>query len=189
MGKKKHRPWNHVKYGRMLVGQLGQRGIKTRSMTGIRQMLDAVEKLTGVADVMTVEQAIVVMKRDKGRRKAKHEPRQSLLKYAEGHPASVLIPRKKTAKELAVEFYTGDAWRHIRYQALKVHGGACQCCGVRAGGGVVMHVDHIKPRSKFPELTLVLSNLQVLCEDCNLGKRAWDETDWRNVVPIMAKTG
>lgn len=42
-----------------------------------------------------------------------------------------------------------------------------------------MHVDHIKPRSKYPALELVLSNLQVLCEDCNLGKLAHDETDWR----------
>src|SRR5262249_39926358 len=39
--------------------------------------------------------------------------------------------------------------------------------------------DHIKPRSKFPELELELGNLQVLCADCNLGKRAWDQTDWR----------
>lgn len=45
--------------------------------------------------------------------------------------------------------------------------------------GVQMHVDHIKPRAKFPELALVLDNLQVLCRDCNLGKRHLDETDWR----------
>jgi 5-methylcytosine-specific restriction endonuclease McrA len=43
----------------------------------------------------------------------------------------------------------------------------------------VMHVDHIKPRSKYPHLALRESNLQVLCEACNLGKGNWDETDWR----------
>ena len=48
--------------------------------------------------------------------------------------------------------------------------------GAKAGGGVVLHVDHIKPRSKFPELELSLDNTQVLCADCNLGKGAWDDT-------------
>jgi 5-methylcytosine-specific restriction endonuclease McrA len=28
-------------------------------------------------------------------------------------------------------------------------------------------VDHIKPRSKYPALALVLSNLRVLCRRCN----------------------
>jgi len=42
-----------------------------------------------------------------------------------------------------------------------------------------MHIDHIKPRSKYPELTFVFENLQVLCEDCNVGKSNLDETDWR----------
>ena len=42
-----------------------------------------------------------------------------------------------------------------------------------------IHVDHIKPRSKYPELELDINNLQVLCEDCNIGKSNIDETDWR----------
>ncbi len=42
-----------------------------------------------------------------------------------------------------------------------------------------MHVDHIKPRRKYPELALSRSNLQVLCNLCNHGKGNWDETDWR----------
>jgi hypothetical protein len=43
-----------------------------------------------------------------------------------------------------------------------------------------MHVDHIKPRSKYPDLELSRQNLQVLCEDCNLGKSNKYEDDWRN---------
>ena len=70
-------------------------------------------------------------------------------------------------------------WRKIRYQALKLHGAKCQCCGATRKEGAIIQVDHIKPRSRFPELELKLSNLQVLCRDCNLGKRARDETDWR----------
>lgn len=72
-------------------------------------------------------------------------------------------------------FYESQEWRVLRYKALKQHGAKCQLCG--AAGA--MHVDHIKPRSKYPELELRLDNLQVLCADCNLGKGAWDESDWR----------
>jgi 5-methylcytosine-specific restriction endonuclease McrA len=42
-----------------------------------------------------------------------------------------------------------------------------------------MHVDHIKPRSRFPHLELSLDNLQVLCAACNVGKGNRDEIDWR----------
>jgi rubredoxin len=76
-------------------------------------------------------------------------------------------------------FYESDAWRTVRYRALKLYGTACQCCGNRASPEKPLHVDHIKPRGKYPELELEISNLQVLCRDCNLGKGAWDETDWR----------
>ncbi|MGN6312866.1 MAG: HNH endonuclease [Rhodanobacteraceae bacterium] len=70
-------------------------------------------------------------------------------------------------------------WKRVRYQALVAANGRCQCCGARASDGVQLHVDHIKPKSRYPELEFELSNLQVLCEDCNIGKGADDETDWR----------
>lgn len=75
-------------------------------------------------------------------------------------------------------FYTTDSWRKLRYLALRNCTG-CQCCGAKASDGVVLHVDHIQPRYKRPDLSLVLENLQVLCADCNYGKGAWDSTDWR----------
>lgn len=54
----------------------------------------------------------------------------------------------------------------------------CLACG-RKPPTVVLHVDHIKPRSKYPELELEISNLQVLCEDCNLGKLHYFDDDLR----------
>ena len=74
-------------------------------------------------------------------------------------------------------FYESKAWQVLRYKALKQHGGKCQLCG----NSGKLHVDHIKPRHRFPELELRLDNLQVLCKDCNLGKGAWDDTDWRKL--------
>jgi 5-methylcytosine-specific restriction endonuclease McrA len=63
--------------------------------------------------------------------------------------------------------------------ALKQHGARCQCCGASPATGAVMNVDHIKPRRIYPELALEVTNLQVLCGDCNHGKGNWDMTDWR----------
>jgi 5-methylcytosine-specific restriction endonuclease McrA len=42
-----------------------------------------------------------------------------------------------------------------------------------------MHIDHIKPKSKFPDLALTEENLQILCRDCNLGKSNRFNTDFR----------
>lgn len=76
-------------------------------------------------------------------------------------------------------FYSSDAWRVVRYDALRRSHGICECCGAPPARGRPLHVDHIKPRSRFPDLALELSNLQVLCSDCNLGKGNTDEIDWR----------
>lgn len=86
--------------------------------------------------------------------------------------SDIPLPRKKG-------FYESDEWRALRYQALKVYGRKCSVCGATPESGKIMHVDHIKPRSRFPELALLLENLQVLCEDCNIGKSNKDTIKWR----------
>jgi 5-methylcytosine-specific restriction endonuclease McrA len=73
-------------------------------------------------------------------------------------------------------FYNTREWLEVRYKTLVKYGKVCQCCGASAG---ILHVDHIKPRSKFPSLELDIDNLQVLCEACNIGKSNKDVTDWR----------
>jgi 5-methylcytosine-specific restriction endonuclease McrA len=69
-------------------------------------------------------------------------------------------------------------WRTIRARALEKHGARCQACGRTARDGVIINVDHVQPRARFPELALTLDNLQILCEPCNHGKgnRTFD---WR----------
>jgi 5-methylcytosine-specific restriction endonuclease McrA len=79
------------------------------------------------------------------------------------------------------DFYTSGKWNRLRYQVLMEANGKCVLCGrSQREHGVVMEVDHIKPRSRYPNLSLVKSNLQVLCFDCNRGKSNRDTTDWRN---------
>lgn len=54
-----------------------------------------------------------------------------------------------------------------------------------------MVVDHIKPIRKHWHLRLDSNNLQILCDDCNMGKGSRGETDWRqhNNVIQFPKNG
>lgn len=88
-------------------------------------------------------------------------------------------PRPPTQRADERHFLTSRAWLALRYRVLKKYGARCQCCGRGARDGAIIQVDHIKPRSRYPELALRADNLQVLCRDCNLGKGTADATDWR----------
>lgn len=83
-------------------------------------------------------------------------------------------------------FYRSHAWRRLRVDALEGNRGrygqlTCECCLTTATAQ--WHVDHVRPRSTHPELALEASNLQVLCQDCNLGKGTRYTTDWRDQEP------
>ena len=72
----------------------------------------------------------------------------------------------------------------LRYEILQRDGFRCVACGRTADDGVKLHVDHIVPVAKGGKTEE--SNLQTLCEECNLGKgsKTWvgAATDfaWRN---------
>lgn len=76
-------------------------------------------------------------------------------------------------------FLLSREWAVVRMVALERDGGRCACCGRTAADGIVINVDHIKPRRKYPEHALTVSNLQVLCNECNHGKGNRFQTDWR----------
>jgi 5-methylcytosine-specific restriction endonuclease McrA len=75
-------------------------------------------------------------------------------------------------------FYNTNEWKKLRYIVLTKYNNKCLCCG-RLGSESEIHVDHIKPRSKFSELESSVDNLQTLCKRCNIGKSNVDDTDWR----------
>jgi hypothetical protein len=58
-------------------------------------------------------------------------------------------------------------WR-LRALVLMRDGARCQFCGRGPDDNVRLHVDHVKPWSKGGET--VLENLQILCQECNIGK-------------------
>jgi 5-methylcytosine-specific restriction endonuclease McrA len=73
-------------------------------------------------------------------------------------------------------FYASPEWRLLREQVLSERGRRCEKCRRAIRYDFDLTVDHIKPRSKFPELALDKSNLQVLCRRCNCAKGAtYDE--------------
>ena len=73
------------------------------------------------------------------------------------------------------QFYASWEWKELRYKVLTKYGPVCMLCGAKDN----IVVDHIKPRSKFPDLQLEFENLQVLCDSCNKGKSNKDYTDFR----------
>ena len=77
------------------------------------------------------------------------------------------------------KFYQTPEWRRLRYKVLDTYKNKCQACGRSPRDGIVIHVDHILPRSLYPERALSISNLQILCDDCNIGKSNIYTTDWR----------
>lgn len=82
-------------------------------------------------------------------------------------------------------FYSSWEWKKVRMQALQRDGHKCGSCGASPKDGIRIVVDHIKPLGKFWELRLSLSNLQVLCDDCNRGKGDWLHADFRSAEELM----
>jgi len=75
------------------------------------------------------------------------------------------------------EFYQTEEWRELRKKVLDYYGCECMKCKFNSPSNCV---DHIKPRSKYPELQLDFNNMQVLCVICNLIKSNRTEIDYRN---------
>lgn len=91
-----------------------------------------------------------------------------------------MVPKNARQEPATADhFLLSREWAAVRMVAIERDGGRCACCGRTSADGVVMNVDHIKPRVRYPELALTPSNLQVLCAQCNEGKGNRYETDWR----------
>ena len=103
-------------------------------------------------------------------------PQMKLARSSSLKARRAKVDQKKTAKQ----FLKSHEWRAVRYRVLERYDCKCMACGRSPKShGVAIHVDHIKPRSTHPHLALEFDNLQLLCEDCNLGKSNKYRTDWR----------
>jgi 5-methylcytosine-specific restriction endonuclease McrA len=92
------------------------------------------------------------------------------------HKTPISEESQRRVKLYGESFYTSEDWLRARYSAFKRYGRKCCVCGAE---NTELHVDHIKPRSLHPELELDIDNLQIMCRDCNIGKKNTDSVDWR----------
>ena len=124
------------------------------------------------------------------RRMTEHRRSARIRAAASAQPVRLLVTRtvqyvyNRTDDERLKAFYSSPEWRAIRYEALRLHGGRCQCCGASPADGIRLNVDHIHAIRVFWEMRLDIRNLQVLCEDCNQGKGARHADDWRFEQPV-----
>ena len=93
-----------------------------------------------------------------------YQPGKQTVVYRSKHELPIVKRSTQT------NFYRTKAWRELRLSILLASDCSCKICGNTSEKGAVLHVDHIKPRSLYPELALDEGNLQVLCEDCNIAK-------------------
>lgn len=82
------------------------------------------------------------------------------------------MAKKTRDRELGLD----RKWRKMKAICYSFYERRCMKCGYV---GHELHVDHIKPKSKYPELKYDIKNLQILCKLCNVKKSNTDETDYR----------
>ena len=125
---------------------------------------------------------------NRGEERAKRQLQRAAIqrfgaRYLDWHPQQQPKPKPQpTRKEK--EFTQTPEWKALRAKVLKANGWKCAHCGVGRRGWHKLHVDHIKPRSLYPELALEESNLQVLCERCNQAKSNYDR--WQEMRELRA---
>ena len=72
----------------------------------------------------------------------------------------------------ASRFYNSPEWSTLRNRVIREEGKQCNICYRIIKKPEDLTVDHIKPRSVFPELALQRENLRVVCRSCNSRKGA-----------------
>ena len=66
----------------------------------------------------------------------------------------------------------------LRWQVFQRDNWRCLSCGRTSEDGIILHIDHIIPRSKGGQDHI--DNYQTLCDICNIGKSNKDQTNLRN---------
>ncbi len=100
----------------------------------------------------------------------KTEPQRKAAKFwddVRAQDRKDAIARRAQAAPKSTPYSRSHISARLRADVLRRDKSTCQHCGAQAPN-VQVHVDHKVPASKGG--TTTLSNLQVLCAECNLGK-------------------
>ena len=77
------------------------------------------------------------------------------------------------------DFLFTEEWFVLKAQTIAKYGCTCMRCKKPIKRWSHINVDHIKPRKFFPQLANDITNLQILCGDCNKAKGNKHDTDYR----------
>lgn len=83
---------------------------------------------------------------------------------------AALAEERQRRIDEADAFYASAEWKLLRDEVIKDQGRVCRDCGITIRNDADVTVDHIQPRSKYPDLALARDNLRVLCRSCNSKK-------------------
>jgi 5-methylcytosine-specific restriction endonuclease McrA len=100
------------------------------------------------------------------------KPKEEPKKRAKRKKIKAANPMFAEAKN---EFYQSWDWRKLRMDALNHYGRKCMSCN---STDAKLCVDHVKPLHTHWNLRLDAGNLQILCDECNMGK-ATEQFDFR----------
>ena len=99
-----------------------------------------------------------------GHRKSASKLRREIENPPTARAAEVETERRRKRRERAA-FERSQEWRELAALVKREQPFCAQC-----GSTENLHADHIKPKSRFPELRLVRENIQMLCKRCNFRK-------------------
>jgi len=110
----------------------------------------------GLLPVLVVLPVVNLLWKERGRR-------------IETRTSELARERQKRIDE-AQQFYASAEWQILRKEIVEENKNVCQSCGKTIKKKFDITVDHVLPRSKFPQLSLEKSNLRILCRSCNSSK-------------------
>lgn len=185
--------WHEVEGGNTVSGLIGAWGFKASNFKTTDDLLKMARVVFNIPAEFTTCVAVASYIYSLSKRKRRELGRSAIKKFpqhrkkiTENKRGSGLKFASKPINEQPKNFYKTWEWKQLRYAYLKTHLPRCECCGATPDDRIRIVVDHIKSIRRFPELRLDPANLQMLCNDCNMGKGTYDETDWRtdNVVSL-----
>jgi HNH endonuclease len=92
-------------------------------------------------------------------------------------------PGEKPSEAVLKLFYSSPEWKRLAWRTKQKRGWRCenpQCRAWHTPDNPVV-TDHVKSVRNHWELRLDAKNLQILCNECNLGKGSWNYIDFRPV--------
>ena len=98
------------------------------------------------------------------------EPRQKAVRDVADAILREAVDQYQDEQLEYLRFYATREWRDMRSAIIRRDGRICQMCHRSIALARNLTIDHVQPRSKYPERALDPSNLRVVCRRCNSAK-------------------